>query len=234
MNACVLVPAFDAARTVGQVLRELRDELARVPVIVIDDGSRDDTAEVARAAGAHVVVHGRNLGKGASIRAGLHEATRLGHDVALTVDADGQHPAASARAVLESPADPRALVLGVRDLARANAPAANQWSNGVSNYWISRLSGRAFDDTQCGLRRYPIATTLALGARADGFAFEAEVLLRAVSAKVPIVELPIAVRYPPSRTTHFHVVRDPTRIILAVARTVLELHFAVRPGIVKR
>ena len=227
-NACVLVPAFDAARTLGGVLAELRREIARVPVIVIDDGSRDATASVARDAGAHVVHHPRNCGKGASLRAGLEEARRLGYEVALSVDADGQHPGASARAVLESTAEPGALVLGVRDLVRAHAPAANVWSNGVSNYWISRLSGRGFADTQCGLRRYPIAATLELGPRADGFAFEAEVLLRAVAARLPIVELPIAVRYPPERTTHFHVVRDPARIIFAVARTSLELRFARR------
>lgn len=224
MKACALVPALDAARTLADVLSELRVAMPNVDVLVIDDGSRDGTAAIARDAGARVLSHARTRGKGASLRTGLEEARRLGCDAAVSVDADGQHPGASARLVLEATDDAHALVLGVRDLVAAKAPPANVWSNGISNYWLSRFARRTFKDTQCGLRRYPVRTTLELGGRADGFAFEAEILLRAVAAHVPIVEEPIVVRYPPKRTTHFHVVRDPARITFAVARTALELH----------
>jgi glycosyltransferase involved in cell wall biosynthesis len=229
MSSCIVVPALDAEATLPGVIEELRAALgSELPLIVVDDGSTDGTAARARAAGAIVISHGVNRGKGAAIKSGLEEARRLGRDVALTVDADGQHPGASARAVLDASPDPSALVLGVRDLARANAPGANQWSNGVSNWWLSRFAGRAFGDTQCGLRRYPVARTLQLAARARGYAFEAEVLLRAVAASVPIVECSIDVRYPPpgERVTHFHVVRDPARIVGTVVRTVIELRVA--------
>jgi glycosyltransferase involved in cell wall biosynthesis len=219
------VPAYEAERTIGGVVDELSAELPGVPVLVVDDGSRDRTAAVAREHGARVIAHDRNRGKGRAIRTGLAHARDERFDVALTVDADGQHPARSARAVLEASSDPHVLVLGVRDLVRAGAPPANQWSNGVSNYWLSLFLRRTMRDTQCGLRRYPVARALALGARAHGYAFEAEVLLRAVHDGVPIVEQPIDVVYPPAheRVSHFDAVRDPARIVATVLRTLAEL-----------
>jgi glycosyltransferase involved in cell wall biosynthesis len=223
---CVLVPAFDAARSIASVVGDLRRELPDVPVLVVDDGSGDATGELAARAGAEVVAHGKNRGKGAALATGLATARARGFDVALTVDADGQHPAASARAVLHGARDRRALVLGVRDLARDGAPRANQLSNGISNYFLSRFTGVALADTQCGLRRYPVAETLALGARAEGYAFEAEVILRAVHAGIALVQAPVAVVYPPEkeRVTHFDSVRDPARIIAVVLRTLREIH----------
>lgn len=223
MDTCAVVPALDAAATVGPVVEGLAALGLRV--LVVDDGSRDATADVARAAGAQVVRHERNRGKGAAIRSGLAEAARHGATRAVTVDADGQHPAAAARAVLEGSGDPRALVLGVRDLVRAGAPRSNRFGNGVSNFFLSRFASRTLRDTQCGLRRYPVRETLALGARADGFAFEAEVVLRALAAGLPVIEVPVSVVYPSreERRTHFHNVRDPASIIGTVVRTVLEL-----------
>jgi hypothetical protein len=222
-RACIIVPALDARATLGAVLDDLAralPELDRAAFFVIDDGSRDDTGEIARARGVQVVRHEVNRGKGAALVSGMRAARERGFPVALTVDADGQHPASSAREVLLADASPRALVLGVRDLAGAGAPRANRFSNAISNFFLSRFARRRLADTQCGLRRYPIDETLALGARATGYAFEAEVLLRAARAGLPICERPIRVVYPPDRErdTHFDSVRDPARIIAAVLR----------------
>lgn len=224
MRGCAIVPAFDAERSVGGVVREL---ISRWPepdaVFVIDDGSGDGTAEEARAAGARVVVHTRNRGKGAALRTGMKAALDAGFQVGVTVDADGQHPAAEARRLLDLDADPGALVLGVRDLVRDGAPRANQMSNGISNFFLSVFAGRPLADTQCGLRRYPLARVLELGGRDDGYAFEAEIILRAVASGVPIIEEPVQVIYPPAgeRVTHFDSVRDPARIVVRVVKTLV-------------
>jgi glycosyltransferase involved in cell wall biosynthesis len=222
-KACVIVPAFDAEATVGAVVRALRGALPEVPIVVVDDGSRDETAGAAKDAGARVVAHAKNCGKGAALATGLAAAHELGCEVALAVDADGQHPAEEARAVLFASEDPGALVLGVRDLAAAGAPRMNRFSNAISNFFLSRFAGRPLADTQCGLRRYPVKAILALGTRAEGYAFEAEVLLRANAVGIPMVEAPIRVVYPPNRQTHFRSVRDPARIIVAVLRTLRDL-----------
>lgn len=232
-RACVLVPAYQAARTIEAVLAEIAHAMPEIAaqrdgVVVIDDGSRDATAELAARAGARVVSHGKNRGKGAALMTGLGTAKALGFDVALAVDADGQHPGEAARAVLHGSTDPHALVLGVRDLVRDGAPRANRFSNGISNFFLSRFAARwdyrrPLADTQCGLRRYPVRASLDLASRADGYAFEAELLLRAIAARVPVVEVPVAVRYPSTRVTHFDNVKDPARIIVTVLRTLHEL-----------
>ena len=228
MRVCVVVPSYQASKTLASVLEDLLQiqGLGRSDLLVVDDGSTDGTADVARASGVRLVSHPTNRGKGAALRAGLAEGKQLGYTAALTVDADGQHPAHAARAVLAASDDPNDLVLGVRDLVAARAPRSNQLSNRFSNMVISGFAMRRLLDTQCGLRRYPIAPTLALGCKAEGYAFEAEVLLRASAAKIPIVQLPVDVVYPPEheRVTHFDSVRDPARIVATVLRTMADIH----------
>jgi len=247
VRACVVVPAYEAEKTVGDVVRGLRRALAPWgdsiprppgpsgdgegnPILVVDDGSGDGTAAVARAAGARVVSHRENRGKGVALRTGMALALSAGFDVVVTVDADGQHPASEAAKLLASDPDPDALVLGVRDLRAAGAPRANQLSNRFSNFVLSLFCGRPIADTQCGLRRYPIAATLDLGAKGEGYDFEAEILLLAVAAGFRIVEVPIHVLYPPvgERVTHFHSVRDPARIVARVVATTLATRFGSR------
>jgi glycosyltransferase involved in cell wall biosynthesis len=190
-------------------------------VIVVDDGSADETSEVARQAGAMVVRHARNAGKGAALQSGLRRALAVGADAAVTLDADGQHPPDEALRLAELLAPVDALVLGVRDLVEAGAPRANQFSNGFSNVFISLFSGTRLSDTQCGLRRYPVRETLELDVRASGYGFEAEVILRAARANWEIRQVPVRVLYPPEdeRVSHFHVVRDPARIVARVLHT---------------
>jgi glycosyltransferase involved in cell wall biosynthesis len=229
MRSCVIVPAFQGAATLGAVLDGLLAELPALggeDIFVVDDGSTDGTAAVARSHGVRLVSHLRNRGKGAALRSGLAEAAQLRYEVALTVDADGQHPADAARAVLEASSDPNDFVLGIRDLASAGAPRKNQLSNGFSNVVLSAFAGTTLEDTQCGLRRYPIAPVLSLGCRAEGYAFEAEVLLRALTAGIRLVQIPVNVLYPPEnvRVTHFDSVRDPARIVGAVLRTMFDAH----------
>lgn len=223
MRAAAIVPAYEVAPVIEDVVTELRacwpDPDA---VLVIDDGSTDDTAAIAERAGAHVLRHGVNRGKGVALRTGLEEARRRGFDVAVTVDGDGQHPPREALRMHDACSDPDALVLGIRDLVAAGAPRPNQLSNRFSNLVLSAFIGRRLADTQCGLRRYPIDATLALGGREDGYGFEAEVLIRGAAEGMRFVELPIEVIYPPEeeRISHFDSVRDPTKIVLRVVGTV--------------
>jgi glycosyltransferase involved in cell wall biosynthesis len=224
MRACAIIPAFDAALTVGDVARSVLEIWpARDAVLVIDDGSRDGTAEVARKAGARVLSHPQNRGKGAALRTGMASARVAGFDACVTLDADGQHPASEALKLLTTEPDEQAFVLGISDLRGAGAPRANQISNQISNLFLSLFTGLRLRDTQCGLRRYPLAANLDLAARDDGFAFEAEVILRAAKAGVRMVEVPIRVVYPPpsERVTHFDSVRDPARIISRVLKTLV-------------
>lgn len=222
MKACIVIPAYDAEAMIGGVIESLRATLPDVEILVVDDGSRDGTARVVREKGCPLLSHEVNRGKGAALRTAFVAAKDRGFDVALTVDADGQHLADEAKRVLLADDDADALILGIRALTRDGAPRKNVFSNGISNFFISRFAGRTLSDTQCGLRRYPIDKTLALNARGTGYELEAEVLLRAVWAGIRVVEVPIRVLYPEDRVTHFRVGRDPWRIIKAVVGASVE------------
>jgi len=220
MKPRIVIPAFDAAATVGDVVTSVRTE-GFDDVLVVDDGSRDETVSKAREAGASVVSHTRNLGKGAALRTGLARCQADSVDVMCTIDADGQHDARDLHALLaHRPADPDVLILGVRDLVAAGAPRVNQWSNQISNYFLSKFCRMPLRDTQCGLRRYPVRRIAALGATGAGYEFEAEVIVLAARARIDIDQLPVRVHYPPEaqRVTHFRTRRDVPRIIVQVLR----------------
>ena len=220
-----VIPAYQAEKSVAAVVRGLFEALAHEGepplIVVVDDGSTDDTSGAARAAGAHVVRHSHNQGKGCALRTGFRALLEAGAGAAVCVDADGQHPAEEAARLASDPAPRSALVLGVRDLVRDGAPPANIFSNRFSNRFLSFALGRTLSDTQCGLRRYPLPETLELAGRAQGYGYEAELILRAARQGLPIVERPVRVIYPPEseRVTHFHSVRDPARIVYRVLFT---------------
>ena len=209
-----VLPAYDAAHTIADLVRGLLAPHGFDEVWVIDDGSSDDTARMAREASARVVSHATNQGKAAALRTALAMAERRGIDAIVTLDADGQHLVEDAIALDHAVADRAALVLGIRDMARDGAPTANQRGNRIANYWVRLFTQRAFVDSQCGLRRYPVPGTNQLGVRGERFAFETEVLIRALDAGLSVIEVPVGVRYPAERTSHFHVWRDPLRMTL--------------------
>lgn len=219
------IPALNAEATLGQVITDLKAAWKRrapdremPPVLLVDDGSRDGTAAVARRCGAEVAVHERNLGKGAALRTALGWGQEHGYATVVSLDADGQHDADSAIELFFSEAPTDALLLGVRDLAGAKAPLPNRLSNRFSNFALSVMTGQWLADTQCGLRRYPVKASLALGPRDTGFAFEAEVIVLGLRKGLRIKEIPVGVHYPQgsARVTHFHSVRDPARIVRRV------------------
>lgn len=225
MTSLVLIAAYQSQGRVGTVVRELlsvgRTAGVTLSIVVVDDGSTDATATEARRDGAVVLRHPTNKGKGAALRTGMQWARDRGYSQVVTADADGQHPPAEILRLCLLTVAEGTIVLGVRNLARDGAPSANQFSNALSNTFLSWFTGIHLRDTQCGLRLYPVRETLALGCADPGYAFEAEVLIRAGRARLAIEQVPISVYYPPEaeRLSHFHVVRDPIRIIFRVLRT---------------
>jgi glycosyltransferase involved in cell wall biosynthesis len=216
-----LIPAYQASRSLKQLLAQLRALDPEGALLVVDDGSTDGTGDIARADGIDVVTHDTNLGKGMALKSGFAWLAERGFETAVTVDADGQHRAEDAVMLAKHSASPKAVVLGIRDMKRAGAPGPSQFSNRFSNWWVSFFAGQELSDTQCGLRRYPLQATLALDSDARGYGFECDMLVRAARRAMPIVEVPINVIYPTKaeRVSHFHVVADPARIVLRLLHT---------------
>ena len=225
-GACVIIPVFNNVSTVGDVVQGTLQHCSTV--LVCDDGSTDGSGANAEAAGAVVLRHAHNEGKGVALRTLLAEAHRRGFRHAISMDADGQHLAsdlpALATALIE---EPGSLVLGARNLVAAGAPPSSEFGRRCSNWWIWFETGLRLPDTQSGFRGYPVPEVMELGAGHRRYEFETDVLLRAAWAGIPIRSRPITVIYSASRTTHFRLVLDNVRIValntLAVLRHPLPL-----------
>jgi glycosyltransferase involved in cell wall biosynthesis len=199
------VPVYNHALTVGRVVLEAG---RRFPVIVVDDGSTDQTpAILARQTGVTVVSLAENRGKAAALASGFAKAEELEFTHAITLDADGQHPTeALAEFAATCHKEPKAFVIGVRDLKAAGAPWARRFSNALSTFWFRFETGVHLADTQCGYRVYPLAAVKCLNVEADRYAFELEVMVKAAWAGVPLVAQPVRADYAAatSRLSHFH------------------------------
>lgn len=208
---CVCIPVYNHEKTVAAVVREALSYASTV--LVFDDGSTDGSGDRARAAGATVLSAGRNRGKGAALKALFAEAAARGFAYAFTLDADGQHhPSDLAMLAATVSANKGAIVVGTRDLQKANAPGSSQFGQKFSNFWVWFEGGQRVDDSQSGFRAYPLPATVALGGRRKRYDFEVEILVRAGWAGLPVISVPIAVTYPPDRITHFKAFKDNARI----------------------
>ncbi len=153
-RCAVIVPAYNEAAVIGQVLREIRRLFPRV--LVVDDGSADGTAEEARAAGALVLRHCFNVGQGGALETGIRYALATGAEYFVTMDADGQHQPADALAMLAELQQRRAeldIVLGSRFLGQRPQMGMRRRLMLRAATWVSRLlHGLALTDTHNGLR----------------------------------------------------------------------------------
>ncbi|MEA2625690.1 MAG: hypothetical protein QOD06_1735, partial [Candidatus Binatota bacterium] len=162
MKLAALIPALDCSATVSEVVRGTLREVEHA--LVVDDGSSDDTAAAAVAAGARVLRHGSTLGKGAALLTGLRALASGGWSHAVTIDGDGQHlPTEIPKLRGEAAAHPGAVILGAR-FDRSGAAGVNRFGNDFADWWVRWAAGQPIADTQCGFRVYPIDATLALDA----------------------------------------------------------------------
>jgi glycosyltransferase involved in cell wall biosynthesis len=213
----VLIPALNCESTIAPVVAQARTYVPHV--FVVDDGSSDETSRRAQDAKALVIRHPSTMGKGAALLTGLRELSRQGFDRAITMDGDGQHLADQIpRLLAESDTHPDSLIIGARNLEGVPTTPARLFGNRFANRWVEIACGRRLADTQSGFRIYPIQRILVLNVRSRRFAFETEVLIRAVRAGTQIRSVSTLVYYPPpdERISHFRPFVDTIRIIFVV------------------
>ena len=217
--AAVVIPAFNESATLRDVVTGVLRHVARV--IVIDDGSVDDTACTIADLPVIVLRNARNMGKAASIVAGAREAVRRGATAVVTIDGDGQHDPADLPLLLDAyRAASDSIVIGARLHARDAIPTVRYLANRFANFWISWAAGYPIADTQSGYRVYPaslLAQPPAPHDPAASFVFESEILIAAARVGVNAVCVQVAVRYPDAaRRSYFRPVVDIVRIALMV------------------
>jgi glycosyltransferase involved in cell wall biosynthesis len=191
-TCAVVIPCLDEALVIGSLVEQVRQQLTTV--LVVDDGSTDQTAAVATARGAEVLRHAASLGKGAALRTGLTEIARRGFSYGITMDGDGQHHPEDIPAFLTRAEETgAALVVG----NRMHEPQAIPWLRRHVNHWMSRrLSQRAgvtLPDSQCGFRLLDLKAWGSLQLTACHFEVESETLIAFVQAGHRVEFVPIQV-----------------------------------------
>ena len=179
LKTCILIPAYNEEKRIAAVVREVRDYCP--DVIVIDDGSPDDTDKVAAETGATVLEHVHNQGKGAALQTGFDYARTHGFDLAITMDADGQHAPSDIPAFLQAYERTHSPVLvGNRMGNVAGMPWLRRVVNRFMSDLLSRVMGQHVPDSQCGFRLYHRSAFPEgpYDAHSQRFAAESEILLR--------------------------------------------------------
>ena len=192
----VIIPCYQEAAHIGTVVRDVAAIGLRA--VVIDDGSTDGTAEVARAAGAEVIVHEKNSGKGAAVATGVRRAMQEPScEAFVMIDGDGQHlPAEIPRFVAEFRQCHADFIIGTRMADTRAMPPARRRTNRFMSALLSWQAGRKISDTQCGFRLlsravFPIALECASG----GFSAESEILCQLSIRGFSIREVPVSTIY---------------------------------------
>ena len=208
-NYAVVIPCFNEGSSIAPLVNAIRRHLP--VVIVVDDGSTDNTLALARTAGAEVVRHERNLGKGAALKTGLSQALKHGFEWALTLDGDGQHAPDDLPGFMTCAEETGArLVVG----NRMHNAAAIPWLRRRVNWWMSRKisqrAGRHLPDTQCGFRLIHLETWAGLPLKTEHFEVESEMLLAFLTAgcRVEFVRIQVISR---TRGSHIYPVADTVR-----------------------
>ncbi|MFO7786107.1 MAG: DUF2062 domain-containing protein [Thermodesulfobacteriota bacterium] len=215
----IVIPVYNHAATLRKVVEGALEVHDRV--LVVDDGSTDGAEDVLGGMPVRVVRHDRNRGKGAALITAARQAHSMGVTHIITLDADGQHnPAEIDRFLHAVEEHPEAVLVGKRDFQTVGAPLSRRFGRGFSNFWFRVHTGRSIGDSQSGFRAYPVDVLLHLPLREKGFAFEIEVLVRAVWAGVEVRDVEVSVIYPPGDlyVSHFHLLRDNARLALLNTR----------------
>lgn len=187
-----------AAYNEGKVIRGVVAEVVRAgwQVVVVDDGSRDNTVAEARAGGAIVVRHVVNLGQGAALQTGIDYAIRRGADRLVTFDADGQHSCGDIPALVAA-LDRADVALGSRFLGKAieGASAQRRLLLRTATLVSNGLSGMNLSDAHCGFRAFRASVAPKLRILQDRMAHASELLRKICTSGVRVVEVPVTVRY---------------------------------------
>ncbi len=211
MKACVVIPAYNEARNIAAVIRGVR--LQNPDVLVIDDGSIDATADIAKQNGALVLRNDSNKGKGASLIAGFEYALKNGYDAVITMDADGQHLPDEIQKFVDAAVRIKSgIIIGNRMGDRQNMPLVRVVTNGFMSGLLSLIVGQKIPDTQCGFRLIKKEVLEEIKLHTSRYETESEILIQASRKKFKIISIPIKTIYS-GESSHINPFIDAWRFI---------------------
>lgn len=216
-QAVAVIPAWNEAEYIGEVVRGVRT--AGLCPLVVDDGSDDGTGALALEAGAWLVMHPENLGKGSALRTGFAAATHFFPGAAVvTLDGDAQHDPQEIPSFLERHGRGDELVLGNRMANPVGMPLVRRWTNRFMTWLVRRRTGLPLHDTQCGYRLLgpkALEQVRFSGTRYDA---ETEMLIAASRLGLPCGEVPIRTIYRKGMKSGIRVARDTVRFLRVMLR----------------
>jgi glycosyltransferase involved in cell wall biosynthesis len=193
---CIIIPAYQAAATLPELIQASKQYAPELPIFVIDDGSTDHTSQILPGLGVIYLRHAVNQGKGAALQRGINAALKAGFTHAIFMDADLQHPPASLPEFMRAFEQSKCpLILGKRTFHLGVMPIHRILSNIITSFMLSLRSARRVHDSQCGFRIVELPLLANLSIRSRGFQFESETLLRLLLAAVPYREIAIPTIY---------------------------------------
>ena len=218
MGACVLIPAYNAGATINEVVNECL--LADRPVLVVNDGSTDTTADRLALLPVAVLTHPANLGKGAALRTGFAWALQNGYDGVVTIDADGQHnPGAISELIAAGQAPATGIVIASRYSQFDKMAGLRRIWNRFGAWCMKSLTGYNIDDSQSGFRYYSANLLQSVKLAKTGYDLEMEILIKGWRQGLRIISLPVPARVADGRnTSHYRPVRDTWNICMTFLR----------------
>lgn len=194
------IPAFNEEKYIGTIVLKTRQYVDEV--IVVDDGSTDNTSSVASLAGATVIRHDKNKGKGAAIQDILAEARKKNPDILILLDADFQHDPDEIPILIKPIiSDGFDLAIGSREQQRGKIPRYRRIGQRVLSYFSRILSKEKVIDSECGYRALSPRAIAELKLRQKGFAIETEMIAAATEKGLKITEVPISAIYTKDSST---------------------------------
>ncbi len=228
-SIAVVIPVYNHAGTIAAVIRKTLSH--NLPVIVVDDGSTDNTYEAVQSIpGIQVLRHRKNRGKGAALLTGMREVVGK-YRWAICLDADGQHnPDDIPDLIAALPADRAAVIIGKRR-GMETAPWTSRFGRKFSNFWVWVSGAALLADSQSGFRIYPLPEIPNLDVAAKRYQYELEVLVKAAHRGIGTIEVPVSVNYAPmgQRISHFRPFRDFMRNTATFSRLITRR--VISPGL---
>ena len=214
INGCVMIPAYNEEKHLGIVIQLA---IIFLPVIVVDDGSADNTEQISRDAGAIVFKQIPNQGKGAALQRGFRECLALGYDFVITLDADGQHnPNEISKFIDSYLIDKKDLIIGYRDFMKM--PLVRRMANSIGGLLFTWAIRIPIKDNQSGYRLISKELiTENLDSNEQGFEYEVEMIVRCVKSGLKIGWVPIQTIYA-DETSHirpFHHFMNFMRVVIS-------------------
>jgi glycosyltransferase involved in cell wall biosynthesis len=194
VRICVIIPTYNESRAISALINQIT--ALGLEVIIIDDGSADDTVKIATACGAKVLVNPRNLGKGASLIKGYNFALERGFDAVISMDGDGQHSADDLLAFIQKAQNSQsALIVGNRMGVIKGMPFLRVITNFLMSKLISLIVGQNIPDTQCGFRLAKKELLNRIDLLTSKYETESEVLIKAAHLGFKIESIPVKTIY---------------------------------------